>query len=308
MQNSVMFGMLLTLLDKRRVSRKFLAEKFELSERTVSRYMDAMAGSGIPLYSLRGPQGGYTLSDDFTIANTYFTREEMDRLFSCVKAGLSAGDGLSEMLIDKLKNVAGHKNEQRFLLSNDWLVIDSGTWNKPGAVRSKIDVINRAIVTNKALNLQYIDRHETKTHRLLDPYYLVLKEGVWYTYGWCHIRADFRLFKLARIRSIFVTEQSFVRKTADVYEKLKGMFHDSPAVDIEFEFSSTVLGEIEEWLGVEAVTERGYKYVAAATLFEGSALLSKLLSFGSSIKILSPAHIREEVLLECRRVIRYAES
>ena len=64
MQTSVMFGMFLTILNKKIVTRKYLAEKYEVSERTVSRYVDSLCAGGIPINTLHGPNGGYAISDE----------------------------------------------------------------------------------------------------------------------------------------------------------------------------------------------------------------------------------------------------
>ena len=77
-----------------------------------------------------------------------------------------------------------------------------------------------------------------------------------------------------------------------------------PTVELEIEFSSTILGEIEEWLGIDAISERGLKYVAAATVYSGNVLVKKLLSFGSDVKVLRPAAVRDELLVECSRILR----
>ena len=58
MNNGVMFGMMLTLLRNEKVTKRYLAEKFEMSERTVIRYMDTLALAGVPIYSIRGKTAG----------------------------------------------------------------------------------------------------------------------------------------------------------------------------------------------------------------------------------------------------------
>ena len=123
-------------------------------------------------------------------------------------------------------------------------------------------------------------------------------------YGFCHLRNDFRLFRLARIKNMTITENKFERKESDVYEKLNGVFDDTDLVELEFEFFSTALSEVEEWLGHEAISERGHTYIAKASLYGGNLLINKLLSFGSSIKILKPQALKEELLVECRRVLK----
>ena len=305
MNNPVMFGILITLLTKP-ATKRYLAEKFEVSERTVIRYIDALATSGVPVYSIRGIKGGYAISDEYQFDKTYFTDGEIQQMLSLLKKDESSKK-LNGLIADKLNYLYKRKRDGSYLISTDNLIIDGGNWNNPTLYRNKMETLQKATKAGKSVKLMYIDRYESTSHRLFDPYYLILKEGVWYTYGWCHSRKDFRLFRLARIKSLIKTEETFEKKECNVLAKLEGDFDDYEFVDVEFEFSSTILADIEEWLGPDAVSERGLKYIAKASLFGGKRLLAKLLSFGSSIKILSPAYLREEVLDECRRVLRASE-
>lgn len=307
MDNAVLYGIMLTLLNKKKVTKKYLSEKYEMSERNVIRYIDAIAAGGVPVFSIRGKYGGYCISSEFKLDSTYFTDEELKRIISAVKND-ARHDGTSTSIVDKINYLSTRRKEEQYFLQSSSLIIDAGTWNNPGAYRSKMETLQKAIESKSSLQLSYVDRYESRSARLFDPYYRILKGGVWYTYGWCHYRNDFRLFKLARIKSLNETSKHFERRPHDVYSKLDGMnIEEIETVDIEFEFSSTILNEIEEWLGFDAIMERGLKYVAKATILGGNQLIAKLLSFGSSIKILSPASVREEVLVECKRVLRNSE-
>ncbi|MBQ7224845.1 MAG: YafY family transcriptional regulator [Clostridia bacterium] len=306
MNSSVMFGILITVLSHKKVTKRQLAEKFEVSERTVIRYIDALCASGVPIYSIRGKNGGYSIPSEYQFDKTYFTEGELARIRTCLNSMPKFDDKLTKSILDKLEYLNRRKKDEQYLLGTDSLIIDAGPWSNPTLYRAKMETIQRAIDSKKSISIKYVDRYELHSHRLFDPYYRVLKEGVWYTFGWCHTRKDFRLFKLARIASIIETDESFERRECNVYEHLEGHFDDLETIDVEIEFSSTILGDIEEWLGFDAIFERGYKYVARATLYSGRILINKLLSFGSSIKVLEPAFLREELLVECKRILRNA--
>ena len=297
---SLTFSILLTILTGGKVTKRYLAEKFEISERTVIRYVESIAAAGVPIYSVRGKNGGYSVSNEYQFDTTFFTDFEMAHMKK-----LLAGEGgeVSLAISDKLGYMSKRKRDAQFLIETDDLIIDAGTWQNPSLYRSKMETLQRAIDKRTSLNMMYVDRYESHTHRLFDPYCRILKDGLWYVYGWCHYREDFRLFKLARIKSLIETDETFERKPCDVYAKLDGNFDDLKTANVEFEFSSTILGEIEEWLGFDAVTERGYKYVAVAELPINRATMAKLLGFGSAIRIISPASVKNEIADECRRII-----
>lgn len=307
MQTSVLFGMLLTLLNKKIVTRRYLAEKYEISERTVSRYMDILGASGVPLYTLRGPNGGFTISDDYKVDKAYFTAEEIQTIISALGATNSINnDRINTIIIEKFKGLSSQAKSPEFVIKNDTFIIDSGSWTNPEQLRTKIEIINKGIFSGKSLQIVYIDKYDTKTTRIFDPYAIALKDGTWYVYGFCHMRNNFRLFKMARIKNLKLTDNSFERRESNVYEALKGNFDEIDMIDVEFEFSSIIYEDIVEWLGNDAIIERGMQYVAKATLYYGNALTSKLLSFGSSIRIVSPSFLRNDLLDECQRILRSA--
>ena len=304
MKSAIMFGILLTILNNRKAKREYLAEKFEISTKSVARYVDELCVAGVPIISVRGVNGGYMIADDFKLERSFFTQDELHRILTCLNATSTSFPDQNRDIIEKLKHIGIVKENEKYLLKTDTLIIDVGTWTKPHSYRGKMEALNKAIDGDLTVNMEYTDNKEYFSVRDFDPYCLVLKEGVWYTYGYCHLRNDFRLFRLARIKNLTITENKFIRKESDVHEKLNGTFDDLDLVDIEFEFFSTALSEVEEWLGPDAITERGAKYIAKASLYGGNLLINKLLSFGSSIKILKPKELKEELQIECSRVLK----
>ena len=306
MQNSVLFGILITLLNKKKVTRQYLAEKYEISSRSVSRYLDTLTATGLPIYVTYGRHGGYSISDDYVIDKTFFTKEELQHVITALNATSNINTSVSSKVMDKITNLANAQTESSYVIQNETLVIDAGSWTNPDLFKTRMEIINKAIYGSKTIEITYSDRHDSKSKRQLDPYAMALKEGVWYVYAWCHTREDFRLFKLNRIKSIITTENSFERKESDVYGALKGHFEPDTAINVEFEFSSLIYDEIVQWLGEDSICERGVQYVASAELYDGKNLREKLLSYGSSIRVTSPISLRKELLDEAQRVLRQA--
>ncbi len=311
MQNSVVYGILLTLLASReRVSLAYLAKKFEVSERTVRRYLDALMASGVPVQTVRGPSGGYSIASSYKLEQSYFTAAEYDRLITCLHA-LSGNfpDRLNRDLIDKLSQLdSSRRSENDYLVKSDTLVIESGTWNNPHYYRGRIETINRGIADGITLSMHYTDRNERSTDRQFDPYSLVLKEGVWYCYGYCHERKDFRLFRLSRMESLTVTGRKFEKRDNDVYAKLNEKFDDAEQIELFLEFAPAIRADIEEWLGSETIRSSGETLTAQAQVYSGDALVRKLLSFGPQILVKKPSFLAEELQLACSRILSAYEN
>ena len=126
MNNSVMFGILLTLLSRPTTTKRYLAEKFEISERTVIRYIDSMAAGGVPVYSILGRQGGYAISEEFQFDKTFFTEGELQQISSLLKED-KKNARFNEQILNKLNYLEKRKKDAEYLINTDNLIIDTGT-------------------------------------------------------------------------------------------------------------------------------------------------------------------------------------
>ena len=105
MQTIVLVGMLTDLLIKRKVSRKSFAEKYELCERTVTRYVNVLAEAGIPIESRKGLEGGYVLGEEYKLDRFLFSDAERARIAEVLRGSMDTyDDGLNRMILDKLES------------------------------------------------------------------------------------------------------------------------------------------------------------------------------------------------------------
>lgn len=302
MQADYILTIYFTLVSKRKVKRSVLASRAGVNVRTVSRAIDMLTLAGVPVYSEPGPDGGYYIPDDYIVTRAAFSAEEKARIVNCINAAKhNFSDGICDNVLDKLSSIAPPSED--YLIKSETLVIDASGWNRPQHTSAKITALGKAVEERRTLKMKYVDRYEYSSERYFDPYCLVQKGGMWYVYGWCHNRSDFRLFKIARIEDIYVTDKIFERRPSDVYTKLRGDFDKEDFVKFTIEFTNLVLPEIEEWLGSDSIEDIGRCYTATAEMFGGNQLVGKLLSFGSSVKVISPAPLREEVEVECKRML-----
>jgi len=110
MKNAIIFAMLLCLLNNSKVTREFLSKRFEISKSTVGRYINILADSGIPIYSVSGPGGGYRIDEDYRLANTFLLPEEKSRIVECLEAAKEQyPDGINDVVIDKINNISTFK-------------------------------------------------------------------------------------------------------------------------------------------------------------------------------------------------------
>ncbi len=302
MPQATMFSILMILINKRQVSRDYLAERFSVSKRTISRYLNALEDAGVPIVSTPGRHGGVALAQDYVIDKAYLSEAETSRLKNALEiTACEFADGVNMSLIEKLETVSKLRERDDYAIKQDGLLIDC-EYGQAETLKPQIRTLSYAIEHNRAVEIKYADARGTVSYRTVEPYTLVFKAGAWYLYAMCKLRGDFRLFKLSRISDLRKTSKGFTRLESRLAEKLELEFYNEIYIDLELEFFPSVTDDIIDWLGISAVTERGTKLVASAEVPLTERLVKRILSFGSSVKVLQPPMLSEQIRSESQRL------
>ena len=177
------------------LSARELAERLEVSKRTIYRDMDTLSRAGIPIVSYAGIHGGFGIMSGYKVSKTIFSRQEMANILT----GLTAIQSISESteLSTLVSKIAPKKGEQLETQNN--LIIDLSTWSKTSQKQNKIDEIRKTIEKRQLLLIYYHSKNKV-TQRKIECYKLIFKESDWYLYAFCLKRNAFRFFKLTRIQ------------------------------------------------------------------------------------------------------------
>ena len=297
MKFSILICMLFDLLAKRKVTAVYLAEKYELSVRTVYRYIDHMSMK-IPVYIKRGRNGGICIPDNFKLPVGFMTKEEYESAIEALET-MYAQLPEPRFLEAKEKLSAQWKAESRELAVSGTLgtiLIDSGTWGDTKKFSEKLRLMEECIKERTLLDVIYQDRKGMRTERVIEPHLLVFKQGVWYVYAYCRMKKEFRLFRLGRIVSSFVMDTQFLRrdfKKEDV--PLNFWTDESTCIDVVLEISDAAFADAQDWLGGENLTEKDGGWIAEVTLPDDDSLPKKIVGMGAGVKVLSPASLQEKV-------------
>ena len=302
MSQATIFAILTILLNKRKVTRDYIAERFSVSKRTVSRYLAVLEDAGVPIVSQTGPGGGVSLADDYILDKSFISQAETIRLIDVLdKTASFYGDKVNRGIAEKLENVNKSRERDNYVIKQADLYIDC-EYEQAANIKHKLQVLSQAIEQVRAVEIKYTDARGFVSFRTVEPYTLVFKSGKWYLYAMCKLRGDFRLFKLSRISDLRKTSKGFVKYDSKLIEKLELEFYNEVYVDLEMEFYPSVSESIIDWLGESAVTERGTKLVACAEVPMTQSLIKRLLSFGSSVKVLNPPLVRDQIAEEVKRM------
>lgn len=202
MQINRLFEIIYILLDKKTVTAAELAERFEVSARTIYRDIEALSEAGIPVFMSKGRGGGISFLPDFVLNKAVLTERERTDLLSAIKAvravDLSGGDDT----LEKVSTMLGSRNA-------DWIEVDFSSWGNMRAEAESFKALKNAVIEKRAVEFIYSSGRAEKTRRAVLPLKLVFKSAAWYLYGFCRLRSDYRFFKLRRIEDIIITDEHF---------------------------------------------------------------------------------------------------
>lgn len=283
-----LIGILSVLLQEEKVTAPKLAEKFEVSRRTINRDIEDLCKAGIPIRTEQGAGGGICIMDGYRMDRTLLTSKDMQ----VILAGLRSLDSVSgshyySQLMEKIKT-----GSSGFVSGRDSILIDLSSWYK-NSLAPKIEMIQAAIEERRLFSfLYYSPRGESR--RKIEPYYLIFKWSSWYVWGWCCEREDFRLFKLNRMTNL-QTMEAFEKRPAPLPDLSSEQVF--PRVyEVTVEIHPDCKWRLVEEYGIDSFTEQP----DGMLLFSGgfsdkNTMICWIASFGDKARLLEPAAFQQDI-------------
>lgn len=293
-----LIGILSVLLQEEKVTAPELADKFEVSRRTINRDIEDLCKAGIPIATAQGSGGGIRIMDGYRMDRTLLTSKDMQMIL----AGLRSLDSVSGshyygQLMEKIK--AGSTD---FVSGKDSILIDLSSWYKD-SLTPKIELIQNAVEERNLLTFQYY-APKGNSKRSIEPYYLVYKWSSWYVWGWCTEKKDFRLFKLNRMDTLLKEDITFKSREAPM-PNLSDEKIFPGGIMIKALFTGDSKWRLVEEFGIHCFTENeDGTLLFTADYTEKEYLLSWLLTFGDKVKVLEPAWVQDELIRIAKNIIK----
>ena len=290
-------SIIMILLDKKRIGAQELADMFEVSPRTIYRDIDAICMAGIPIRSTSGVGGGFEIMPQYKIDKNVFSTADLSALLMGL-SGLSnivRGDELIHTLA-KVKSFIPAERAKDIEVKANQICIDLSPWMGNRNIQPYLATIQTAMQERRLLTFTYTDRHGNQTERTAEPYQLVLKSSHWYFQGYCYKRNDFRLFRLSRILSLHMEEDTFVPRD---YQK--------PQLDIDnivatmqktiiLRIHKSIMDRVLDYCPYEQFSpDDDAHFIVHFPFIENDYYYDMLLSFGNKCECLGPAPIRERL-------------
>ena len=285
MRTSRLLGILAALLRREKVTAPFLAEKFEVSRRTISRDIEALCMAGIPIVTEQGRNGGISIAPGYTLDRQLFTQAELQSILSGLQGVGSVSPSSPMAVLQEKLPVPEH--------SVSSLSIDLASHYKD-SLTEKISLLRQAIEKHFLVTFRYYSP-KGESLRQVEPHVVTFQWNDWYLLAWCTERRDFRMFKLSRLWELTLTDKPFSPREIPE-EKLDAEYVWQENYRLEAVFDPKVKYRLVEEYGPECFTEQkdGTLLFSCRFTFYDN-MLSWVLSFGDAATVLSPEELRDDL-------------
>jgi predicted DNA-binding transcriptional regulator YafY len=229
------------LQSKKRVTAQEVADRFNISLRTVYRDVKALEESGVPVIGEAG--SGYTIMEGYRLPPVMFTQEEASALL----LGAKLAEYLSDESIKKHFNAALFKikavlrtsDKEHMDQLNDNIVVLSRLPADDSAGRYLVD-LQKALGDKKAIQIRYQSGQDAMTERTLEPIGLCYYGQAWHLIGWCHLRNGYRDFRVSRIQQLQILDKTFEPEThPSLQEYMQTMINSSELQEVVVRYTKT---------------------------------------------------------------------
>lgn len=286
MKNNRLFKILYYILENGKVTASELAEKYEVSIRTIYRDIDVLSSAGIPIYATQGKGGGIEISEEFVLKKSLLSEKEQEQILVALKGLENIDNKYENELLTKLSSLFKMKN-------TNWIEVDFSNWQRSNDYNELFADIKSAIINKNIVKFKYFSSNEKETTREVKPIRLLFKGWDWYLYGFCLLRNDFRYFKLSRIKEIEIYKNRFEENFDDII--LKKEFKNENTVIVKIKFDRKAAFRVyDEITGDIKEDENGNLYVDVE-LPNDYNLYNYIFSFGDAAEVLEPEKTRSKI-------------
>ena len=284
MKDNRLFRILYYILEKEKVTANELADKFEVSVRTIYRDIDSISSVGVPIFTTQGKGGGIKIDNEYILNKSLFDANEKEQIIAALQGLEKTNKVYKSELITKLSALFKIKN-------SNWIEIDFTSWGSNNTYQDLFNTLKITIINKNIISFSYNSSKGEKINRKVKPIRLLFKEQDWYLYAFCLLRNDFRYFKLSRIKDLEVLAINYEDNFEN--EVLKKELKYENIVNIKLKFNKSVAFRVyDEFKAIEE-DEKGNLYVEIK-IPNNYKLYNYIFSFGSNVEILEPKEIRNQ--------------
>lgn len=295
MQINRLFEIVYILLNKKSITAKELSEHFEVSQRTIYRDIDTLCECRIPIYTSKGKGGGIGLLDSFILNKSILSEDEQNEILCALKSLQATNYKDNNSVLSKLSNLFGTTN-------TNWIEIDFSGWNSNS--EENFSLLKHAILNTKVVSFDYYSSYGEKTTRSVEPLQLWFKDKNWYLKAFCKLKESYRIFRLSRIKNLFISDETFIRKLPEIQLESRSLEKNHDIVNLKLNINSSQSYRVYDEFDYDQITVNDDNtFTVSASYPQGEWIYSYILSFGPDVTVLEPEYVRNIIKVRLNKMI-----
>ena len=290
--NNRLFEIVYILLQKKKTTAKELADRFEVSTRTIYRDIETLSTANIPIYASKGKDGGIGLLDKYILNKTILSEEEQNQILFALQ-GMKKVKGQDEKdILEKLSILFNKK-------INDWIKIDFSNWGN--VQEERFDIIKSAILNKQLIGFTYYNSNGEESKRIVEPLQIWFKDKSWYLVSYCKLKQDYRIFKIARIKEVKMLQEHFERELP----KEENEQYNFKIIELELEINKAMTYRVyDEFESKEITKKQDGNFIIKVKYPENEWVYGYILSFGEYAKVLNPGYAKNIIKDKLQRTLK----
>lgn len=310
-----LFFILNLLRSRRNLNAERLAEECGVTERSIYRDIVALSEANIPIYY----DNGYKLASDYFLPPLNFDYDEYLAVRLSIQSSplFQAGKyhATLKKALAKLDAVTSDsvRKQSRFTLSTTHIEIP--TTLEQTRCEEHYGTIERAASESRCLKLEYESIRSGVAERVVEPYFMVFRGRAFYLVANCRLRGEVRTFRLDRVHTLELTEQTFVKRddiTVETYFKDSWSVYSGDPVEVKVRFRGPAARVVKSTVHHrgESIVEDGEDALIYSVTTRGTEEIQRwILGFAEQAEVLAPQTLREEVQRQVMAMsVVYAEQ
>jgi predicted DNA-binding transcriptional regulator YafY len=291
-----LLAIVLILLNRKKATAPELAERFGVSVRTIYRDIDTIDRAGVPIASFQGHGGGFGIVESYRLERQLLTPSDMLAMLGVLRGvKIALKDDQLDRSSKKIESLIPDRERRRL---SDEVRIELSPWGYRGREDALLERLRLATHDRRLVRFTYLNSEGECSYRTVEPMTLVFKGSAWYLFAYCRLKADYRLFRVSRIRDLTGLNDSFNRRARRYDEFSRDVDERSgkSSLFLELKFSREMRFSVEDTFLPDQVSflDNGYLIVRAA-IPDGEWLYGWLLSYGEHVEVLAPDFVRQSL-------------
>jgi len=289
MKSDRLFNIIYILIDKKYITAKELAERLEVSTRTIYRDIETLSMANIPIYTDRGSGGGIGISDNYVLNKSIISKKQRKDIAIALDLLRATKYSDTSETIDKIGSIFADEHD-------NCIEIDLSDFGKNNQ-KHIFSTIKESLASSTAIEIDYKSYNQNLKKRTIYPLKLTFKKQRWYLIAFCKSKQEVRTFRISRIKGVEISSEVYLKKDYPVDDYVVDYIKlDDELIHVELVLKNSCHDRVYEEFGINYKKDLKGNLIVNFKISKKICIDSYILSYLSHIIDIKPTYIKENLI------------